>query len=141
MIPSVMQLLGLLPGPTGITLFLALWVSGTFGWLVCYSIIGKRWMKNRVLVRRAKVVQQGFESLARSSLFIYLLWISIIMGGFEGVATVVFAFLLVVQSVFNMRYFMLFNMGFALLVMYLVLISSIYDWLYFGLVNVANEKA
>ncbi len=130
MIPSVPQLLGLLPGPTIITLFFALWVSGTLGWLACHSIIGGYWMKDKKLVRNAKTFQLGFETLARSFLFVYMLSLSVLMGGLEGVATVILAFLLAVQSVINMRHFLLSSMGLVLLIVYLVLLSYIYDWLH-----------
>ncbi len=130
MIPDIMQLLGLLPGPTVITLFLALWVSGTLGWLACYSIIGGYWMKNKKLVKNAKIFQQVFEALARSFLFVYMFSIALVMGGLEGIAVIVLAFILVVQSVLNIRHFLLFSMGLMLLITYLVLLSSIYNWLH-----------
>lgn len=130
MIPNITQLLGFLPGPTVITLFFALWVSGTLGWLACYFIIGGQWMKNKSLVRGAKIFQQVSEALARSFLFVYLFSIAIVMGGLEGVAVIILAFLLVVQSVLNMRHFLLFSTGLMLLITYLALLSLVYSWLH-----------
>lgn len=128
-----MQLLGLLPGPTVITLFFALWVSGTIGWLACYSIIEGNWTKNVKLVRNTKIFQLGLEALARSFLFVYMICIAVLMGGLEGVVTAILAFLLALQSVLNMRHFLLCSMGFLLFIVYLVLLNFIYDWLYITL--------
>lgn len=125
-----MQLLGLLPGPTIITLYFALWTSGTIGWLACYSVIEGHWAENKSLVRKVKVFQIGFEALARASLFVYLLFIAVLMGGLEGVVMVILSFLLVLQSVLNMRHFLLCTMGLLLFITYLALLSYIYNWLH-----------
>ena len=124
MSPSIWEILGVTSLPT--TFFFYAWIFGLAGWVVCHLAIEKYWTEKAGWAKRLNQIKQGFEAAARVYLILYLYMLGLITGGMGGLAVMVAAVLLTLQSILNMRNFLLVSMAVLMLIVYVAALIGIY---------------
>ena len=125
MSPSIWEILGVTSLPT--TFFFYAWIFGLAGWATCHLAIEKYWTDKAGWAKKLNQVKQGFEAAARVYLILYLYLLGILTGEILGIAVMVSAILLTLQSILNTRNFLLVSMVVLMLIGYAALLLGIHS--------------